>query len=50
MLNQLIWKTHNTEFHEIIMTFANQNGKLLEIEYKANLTLLINEQKWHVIL
>ena len=32
------------------MILANQNGKLLEIEDKAHLTLLINKHKWRVIL
>ena len=36
-------KTYNTEFEKIIITFTGQNGKLLEIEDKVNLTLLINK-------
>ena len=38
-------KTHNTEFQEIVITFTDQNGRLLEIEHKVNLTLLINKYK-----
>ena len=34
--------TYNTEFDEIIITFTDQNGRLLEIADKVNLTLLIN--------
>ena len=40
-------KTYNTRFDEIIITFTDQNGRLLEIEDKVNLTLLINKQKGH---
>ena len=36
-------KTYNAEFDEIVITFTDQNGRLLEIEDKANLTLLINK-------
>ena len=39
----MVLKTCNTEFDEIIITFADQNGGLLEIE--DNLTLLINKWK-----
>ena len=42
MLNQLIvLKTYNIGFDENI-TFTGQNGRLLEIEDNANLTLLID--------
>ena len=41
--NLVVLKTCNTEFDEIIITFADQNGGLLEIEDKVNLTLLINK-------
>ena len=37
-------------FDEIIITFTDQNGKPLQIEDKANLTLLINKQKFKDIL
>ena len=30
--NLVFLKTYNTEFNEIIMTFMDQNGRLLEIE------------------
>ena len=43
-------KPHNAEFDEIIITFADQNDRPLEIEEKVNLTLLIKKQKLHVIL
>ena len=36
-------KTYNTEFDDIIITFTDQNCRLLEIEDKVNLTLLINK-------
>ena len=35
-------KTYNTKFDEITIPFVGQNGRLLEIEDKLNLTLLIN--------
>ena len=38
-------KTYNTDFDEIIITFRDQNRRLLEIEDKVNLTLLINKYK-----
>ena len=41
--NFVLLKTYNTEFDEIIITFTDQNGRLLEIEGKVNLTLLINK-------
>ena len=33
---------YSTEFNDITETFTDQNGRLLEIEDKGNLTLLIN--------
>ena len=33
-----------------IITFTDQNGRPLEMEYKINLTLLIDKQKCDVIL
>ena len=36
-------KPHNAEFDEIIITFADQNDRPLEIEDKVNLTLLIKK-------
>ena len=41
--NLVFLKTYNTEFDEITITFMDQNGRLLEIEGKVNLTLLINK-------
>ena len=41
--NLVFFKTYNTEFDEIIITFTDQNGRPLEIEDKVNLTLLINK-------
>ena len=41
--NLVLLKTYNTEFDEIIITFMGQNGRLLEIEDRISLTLLINE-------
>ena len=43
-------KTYNREFDEIVITFMDQNGRLLEIEGKINLILLINKQKCSDIL
>ena len=39
----VLLKTYNTEFDKIIMTFMDQNGRLLEREHKVNLTLLIDK-------
>ena len=41
--NLVFLKTCNTEFDEIIITFTDENGRLLEIEGKVNLTLIINK-------
>ena len=41
--NLVFLKTYNTEIDEIIVTFTDQNGRLLEIEDKVNLTLLLNK-------
>ena len=41
--NLVFLKTYNTEFDEIIITFTDQNGRLLEIEDEVNLKLLINK-------
>ena len=48
--NLVLLKTYNTEFDEIFITSTDQNGRLLEIEDKVNLTLFINESKWLDIL
>ena len=37
----MFFKTYNTEFDEIIITFTNKNDRLLEIEDRVNLALLI---------
>ena len=39
----VVLKICNTDFDEIFITFMNQNGKPLEIEYKVNLKLFINK-------
>ena len=41
--NFVFLATRNTDFDDIIITFTDQNGRSLEIEDKANLTLLINK-------
>ena len=41
--NLVFLKTYNTKFDEIIITFTDQNGRLLEIEGKVNLTLINNK-------
>ena len=41
--NLVFLKTYKTEFDDITITFTNQNGTPLKIEYKANLTLIINK-------
>ena len=43
--NLLFLKTDNNELHAIIIIFTDQNGRLLEIEDKVNLILLINKEK-----
>ena len=42
-INLVLLKTYNIEFDEIVITFTNQNGKLLGIKDKINLTLLVNK-------
>ena len=39
----MFFKTYNIEFDEIIITFADQNSRPLEIIDKINLTFLINK-------
>ena len=41
--NSVFLNTYKTELDEIIITFTDKNGRLLEIEDKLNLTLLINK-------
>ena len=41
--NLVFLKTYNTEFDEVIVTFTDQNSKLLEIEVQVNLTLLFDK-------
>ena len=48
--NLVFLKTYNTKFDDVIITFADQNDRLLEIEGKGSLTLPINKQKQHVDL
>ena len=48
--NLMLLKTYNTEFENLTIKFTDQNGRLIEIENKINLTLLVNKQKWHFIL
>ena len=48
--NFVFLKTYSTELDEIMITFMDQIGRLLEIEDQVNLTLLINKYKWHVIV
>ena len=38
-------KTYNTRFDEIVIIITGQNGRLLEIEDKVSLTLVINKYK-----
>ena len=41
--NFVFLKTYSTELDEIMITFMDQIGRLLEIEDQVNLTLLINK-------
>ena len=41
--NLVFLKIYNTDSDETIITLTDQNGRLLEIEDKVNLTLLINK-------
>ena len=44
--NLVLLKTYNNaEFEEIIIKFTDQNGRLLEIKDKVNLTLLVSKHK-----
>lgn len=40
--NLLFLKTYNIEFEDIIIIFTDKNGRLLEIDIKIRLTLLIS--------
>ena len=42
--NIVFLKTYNTDFDEIIITFADQNFRPSEVEDKVNLTLLISNR------
>ena len=42
-INLVFLKIYNTEFDDIITIFIDQNSRLLEIEDKVTLTLLINK-------
>ena len=48
--NLVFLKTCDREFDETVITLTDQNYTPSVIEGKINLTLLINKQKWHVIL
>ena len=48
--NLVFLKSYNTGFSDVIITFTSQNRRLLEMNDKFSLALLINSQKWHVIL
>ena len=41
--NLVLSETYSTEFGRIIITFMDQNDRLIEIEDKVNLTLVINK-------
>ena len=41
-INLVFLKTYNTEFDEINITFADQNGRPIKIEDKINSTFPIN--------
>ena len=43
-------KTYDFDFDDIIIIFTDQSDRPLEIEGKADLILLINKNKQHVIL
>ena len=43
--NLVFLKTYNIELDGIVINFTDENGRLLEIEDKVNLTLLINKEK-----
>ena len=40
--NHIFLKTFSSEYDEIIVWFTDQNSKLLEIEDRINLTMVIN--------
>ena len=46
--NLVFLKACNTELDDIILTFIDYRP--FEMEEKANMTLFINKQKWHVTL
>ena len=40
--NFIFWKTYNSEFSYIEAWFTDQNSNPLEIDYKINISLVIN--------
>ena len=44
--NLVFLKTYNLEFDEIIITFTDQYGRLLEMEDKVNSRLFVIKQKF----
>ena len=42
-MNQIYTETFRSKFSHIEIWFPNQNSKLLEIEERLNLTIVINE-------
>ena len=43
-------RIYNTECDETVVTFTDKNDRILEMEDKVHLTLLINKYKWDDIL
>ena len=48
--NLVFFKTYNTEFDKIIITFTDHNCRQIQMDDKVNLTLLINIRKSDDIL
>ena len=43
VMNQIYTETFRSKFSHIEIWFTNQNSKLLEIDERLNLTIVINE-------
>ena len=42
-------RTCNTEFDNKTVTFTDQNGRLLKVEFKVNLILVMKKSEWDTL-
>ena len=50
LTNLVFLITYNAEYDDIIITFIDQNDRLLKVEEKVSFALLINKWIWHIVL